>query len=63
MIRWILVLTLCVFSGAASAQFLGYQYVQAGIGKVDVDSPLANTDGDGLSITGSMMINQEFPIS
>ena len=61
--RSVLILFLCVFSSAASAQFLGYQYVQAGLGKVDIDSSLANTDGDGLSISGSMIINNDFHVS
>ena len=63
MTRSVLVLFLCVFSSAASAQFLGYQYIQGGLGKVDIDSSLANTEGDGLSITGSMIINQHFHVS
>ena len=63
MTRSVLVLFLCVFSSAASAQNLGYQFIQAGLGNVDIDSSLANTEGDGLSISGSMIINKDFHVA
>jgi hypothetical protein len=63
MARSILLIVLLVFSATAAAQELSYNYVQGAYGSVDLDDSSFSSDGDGLGIGGSMIINENFHIT
>jgi hypothetical protein len=52
-----------VSSATAAAQELSYNYVQGAYGSVDLDDSSFSSDGDGLGIGGSMIINENFHIT
>jgi hypothetical protein len=45
-------------SAASAAQGLNYNYVEAGYGRVDIDSP--DVDGDGFVLGGSFAVSDQF---
>ncbi len=63
MARSILLIVLVVFSAVAGAQGLSYNYFQGSYGSVDLDDSSFSADGDGLGISGSMVINENFHVT
>ncbi len=63
MARSILLIVLALFSAAAGAQGLSYNYVQGAWGRVDLDDSSFSADGDGLGIGGSLVINENFHVT
>ncbi len=63
MVRSIILMVLVAFSASAGAQALSYNYIQGSYGRVDLDGSSFNADGEGLGISGSIAINEDFHIT
>lgn len=57
MLRYVVILISIVFSTAAMAEGLSYNYVQGAYQRVEIDFPGGDVDGDGFGIGGSFEIN------
>ncbi len=62
MIRSILITLLVAFSASVSAQGLNYNYVQGSYGRVELDGPGLNVDGDGFGLSASFAIDDNFHV-
>ena len=56
--RFVSFLLLMALSTASAAEGLNYTFIEAGYGRVDIDSP--DVDGDGFGLGGSYAISDEF---
>ena len=62
MVRSIVLMLLVAFSASVSAQGLSYNYVQGSYGRVDLDGPGLNVDGDGLGLSALFAIDDNFHV-
>ena len=62
MLRSVLVVILVAFSASVSAQGSNYNYLQGSYGRVDLDDSVLDVDGDGLGLSGSFEIDENFHI-
>jgi len=60
--RSIFVLFLVAFSASVSAQGLNYNFVQGSYGRVDLDGPGFDVDGDGFGLSASFAIDDNFHV-
>ena len=60
MLRSILVTLLIVLSTSVNAQGINYNYVQGSYGRVDLDGPLFDVDGEGFGLSASFAIDENF---
>ena len=60
MLRSILVVLLGVISASVNAQGYSYNYVQGSYGRVDLDGPGLDADGDGFGLSASFAIDDNF---
>lgn len=58
--RLILVPALLLAAAAAGAQTANYNYIQGSFQQIDLDVPGLDVDGDGLGISGSFEIDENF---
>ena len=62
MLRSILAVLLVAFSLSANAQGHNYNYIQGSYGRIDLDGPGLDVDGDGFGVAGSFAIDQNFHV-
>ena len=62
MLRSIMVTLLVAFSATVSAQGINYNYVQGSYGRIELDNPGGNVDGDGFGLSASFAINDNFHV-
>ena len=62
MMRSILAILLIAFSVSVNAQGHNYNYVQGSYGRVDLDVPGLDVDGDGFGFAASFAIDENFHI-
>ena len=60
MLRSVLLMFLVAFSVSVNAQGVNYNYVQGSYGRVDLDVPPFDIDGDGFGLSASFVINENF---
>ena len=63
MLRLVTVIVLATLSASCTAQqSFSYNYIQGAYGRVDVDNPAFDADGEGLGISGSFEIDEHFHV-
>jgi len=62
MLRSVIIIALVAFSATVSAQGLNYNYVQGSYGRVDLDGPGLDVDGDGFGLSASFAIDDNFHV-
>jgi len=62
MLRSVFMVILIAFSATVAAQGTNFNYVQASYGRVDLDASSLDVDGDGLGVSGSLEIDENFHV-
>jgi len=62
MMRSIIAILFVAFSASVSAQGLNYNYVQGSYGRVDIEGPGLNVDGEGFGLAASFAIDENFHV-
>lgn len=62
MLRSVLVVILIAFSTSVSAQGTNFNYLQGSYGRVDLDDSVLDVDGDGLGVSASFEVDDNFHI-
>jgi len=62
MLRSVLMVILFAFSASVGAQGTNFNYVQGSYGRVDLDDAVVDVDGDGLGVSASLEIDENFHV-
>jgi len=62
MLRSLVSVLLIALSLSVNAQTVSYDYIQGSFGRVDLDGSGLDADGDGLGLTASFSINNDFHV-
>ncbi len=62
MLRSVFMVILIAFSASVSAQGTKFNFVQGSYGRVDLDDSLVDVDGDGLGVSASLEIDENFHV-
>ncbi|MGI9260745.1 MAG: outer membrane beta-barrel protein [Woeseiaceae bacterium] len=62
MLRSVLMVILVAFSATVGAQGTNFNYVQGSYGRVDLDDSALDVDGDGLGVSASLEIDENFHV-